>query len=241
MIHQLTAELESARASLEATRSKLRAAQKQVSVLQQQHDDVKESLGRTRLENESMNQMLGRKDRQAAESLERAHKAEAEAKELGRSSREWGTRVREVEAQLGSERILKARAEAQYEAIAQSWKATRDRMAAEVAELRKLVEGRAQELADEAARVVGIKQQMQDAWRERDQEKGQLGQVLQDLRTQHKQVEDMIGTSIGALVERLDAYERESRRQESEVDYVSGELSRILRLMRSGETTAPVT
>ncbi|KAN0060101.1 hypothetical protein ACQY0O_008074 [Thecaphora frezii] len=236
VIHALTTELEEARSQLETMRTRLRAAQTQTSMLQRQHDDLKESLSRTRLENESHGQMLARKDRQVSEALERARKAEQEAKELGRSSREWGTRVREVEAQLGQERIVKARAEAQYEALSASWKATRERMETDVAELKQAVVGKVEENLKEAKRLCELKEEMGRAWKVRDGEKGELEEVLERLKMQQAQVEEMVERSVGALVKRLERYEEATRAQDEEVEYVGRELRRILRLMRSGST-----
>ncbi|EPQ29848.1 uncharacterized protein PFL1_02521 [Pseudozyma flocculosa PF-1] len=236
VIHALTAELEETKLQLDLTRTRLRAAQLQASGLQRQHDDLKDSLGRTRLENESNAQMLARKERQTSEALERARKAEHEAKELGRSSREWGTRVREVEAQLGQERILKARAEAQYEALSASWKSTREKLQQDVEQLRIDVSKQAIENSGEAQKLLKVKTEMEEAWRQRDMEKGALGDLLERLQSQQQHVERIIQQSVGALVERLDEYESHTRKQDDEVAYVGGELRRILRLMRSGST-----
>ncbi|PWN49254.1 hypothetical protein IE53DRAFT_363289 [Violaceomyces palustris] len=238
VIHQLTTELQETRQSLEATKSLLRTSQRSCSALQRQLEETKESLSRSRLENDTNSQMMARKERQASEALERARKAEAEVKELGRSSRVWGTRVREVEEQLGEERRLKGKAEAQYEALASSWKTTRESFVKDVEGLRDDVRLKNEENLRNANRLLEVKREMEEAFSVKEGEKERLKEVLEGLEAQKIAIEKFIQGSVGQLVERLEKYERLGQEQQEEVSGVSSELKRILRLMRSGEVSS---
>ncbi|KAG8952174.1 hypothetical protein FRC03_012231 [Tulasnella sp. 419] len=67
-----------ARSQLENTRSQLRLSQRSVAQLTRQVEDLKDGRERLRLENETLNNVVSRKERLLQEILERARKAEAE-------------------------------------------------------------------------------------------------------------------------------------------------------------------
>jgi hypothetical protein len=227
VIEQLTTELHAVRMSLEDMRSQLRTSQRTIGSLQRSMDEKREALGRSRAENEASVQMLARKDRQNQEALERARKAETQAKELGKSSREWGTRVRKVEAELGEERILKQRAEMQYEAIAASWKQTREAWEKEMKELRMTHGERTKRDND---RLAEIRQQFQ----KRDEHGNFISAAVAELQEERRKASIAVAGPVRELVEQLERFEQHTKSQDASVKEVQDELNRILRLMRNG-------
>lgn len=241
VIHTLTADLQASRAALDATKAQLRASQRSAGSLQRQHDDLKESLARSRLENETTRQMLARKERQVSECLERARKAESEAKELGRASREWGTRVRDVEAELGDVRRAKGKAEAQYEALASSWRDVRESLQAEVGSLREEMKKSTKQHVDEAKKIVQKQDEVHAAWKERDAQRDGLKTLLDEMTAERERFENALKETVGGLVQRLEVHEQNTARQDGTVEEVHSELKRILRLMRAGESSSAAT
>jgi hypothetical protein len=240
VIQQLTAELATTRETLDATRVTLRTAQRSATAGQRTLDETKAALIRSRAENEHAATMLARKDRTVADALERARKAEAEAKELGRASREWGARVREVEAELGEERRRKQKAEAGYEAISAAWKTTRDAWRTEIAAAKGEVAARIAEGRAEVDAMRALFDQAKHEWRSRETEQASLDETLARLQAERSKAEEVVGTQVRELVERLVAHEAETRGQEETLRQCEQDVQRMIRLARQGDVAADV-
>ncbi|CBQ70948.1 conserved hypothetical protein [Sporisorium reilianum SRZ2] len=245
VIAALTAELVETKALLDATRAALATVKAQSATHQASADEMRATLSRARLENDSSVTILARKDRQIVDALERARKAEAEAKELGRASREWGTRIREVEDELGKERIRRSRAEQAYDVVAAEWKTARMRLVDEVhalkAEHKQAVDG----LADEYRKVLVFKQRLAD-------ESALLvptdtgadeaiapSKLVAELKALNAQMHHQLETHIQPLRTQLDAFEkRENRDVVDKLKLLTDELTRIKTLMRRGDVAS---
>lgn len=226
VIESLTNELNAARSALDDTKAQLRTCQRTVTSLQKSLDETREALGRSRAENEASGQMLSRKDRQHQEVLDRARKAEAEAKELGKSSREWGARVRKIEAELGEERVTKQRAEMQYEAISTTWKQTREAWEKEMKELR-MTHG------ETAKRNRDALDEMRRRYKEVDNEGERVHVAIADLQEERAKAARSVIGPVNELMEELREHENHTSSHDTAVEEVQSELKRILRLMRT--------
>lgn len=233
VIEALTNDLSTARSALDLARTQLRTSQRTVATLQRSLDETRDSLGRSRAENESASQMMARKERQVQEVLDRARKAETEAKELGKSSREWGARVRKIEAELGEERVNKQRIEMQYEALSTSWKQTREAWEKEMSELRMNQGDAVRRNREEAQRIQATFKAAQEAWEARDVAGGALQSVLGALEAERKRATAHVEDPVRKLVQQLQAHEDHTAQQDASVAEVQSELRRILRLMRA--------
>ena len=233
VIENLTNELDLARAALDNTKMQLRTSQRTIATLQHSLDEMKESLGRSRTENERLGQMMTRKERQIQEASERARKAVTESKELGKSSREWGARVRKIEAELGEERILKQRAEVQYEAISTSWKSIREAWEKEMKELRDKKGDVIKRNREDAEKLLAKFTAAEHHWQERDEEGKVLRGVIKELEDERQKATEFVQGPVRALVELLEKHEAHTGTQDAAVAEVQGELKRILRLMRT--------
>ncbi|SPO32140.1 uncharacterized protein UTRI_02697 [Ustilago trichophora] len=250
VIANLTAELAETRTLLEATRSALSSVRAQSAQYQASAEEMRSTLSRARLENDSSVTILARKDRQISEALERARKAESEAKELGRASREWGTRVREVEDELGKERIKRSRAEQAYDTLSIEWKAARERLQDEVRDLKESHKAAVSDLALEYKKVLQFKDRLKEEW------SGYTPSVAdptssnttttvvgpQKLVSEISQLHDRMQTYLAKEVQPLmqglkQLEERENKQIVEKLTYLTDELTRIKTLMRRGDIT----
>jgi hypothetical protein len=233
VIESLTTELSLARTALDDARVQLRTRQTSISSLQRSLDETRETLGRSRTENERLGQMMNRKERQIQEALERARKAEVESKELGKSSREWGARVRKIEAELGEERILKQRAEVQYEAISSNWKQIREAWEKEMIELRESQGDAVKRNRDEVKLMLSKFKAAEESWKGIEEEGKVLRGIVQELEQERNRAMIFIQGPVSDLVAQLKEHESHTKGQDSAVQAVQDELQRILRLMRA--------
>lgn len=252
VISALTLELQETKALLDATRTALQTVRTQAATYQAQADDMRGTLSRARLETDSSISVLARKDRQISEALERARKAESEAKELGRAGRDWGTRVRQVEEELGKERIKCGRAEQQYEMLSLEWKQARTRLIDEVRDLRNSHAQQLRTMADEYQKILQYKDRLQQEWSlppidsddgaDTTSSRQMLGPttLLVQISALNTQLVQYINKQVAPLLSRLTALEqRESQTIFSQLHYVTDELTRIKTLMRKGTITSP--
>lgn len=234
VINHLTTELEAAQSALEATKKKLATAQRNLTTVTKSYESAKDNLYHSRIENDRHVTASARKDRQYTEALERARKAETEAKDLGRASREWGTRVRQVEAELGDVRRQQAKAEAGYEAITSAWKKTRDHWESEVRGLRKQLEDVIAEHREKARSALEKFEAVEHEWKGREGERKGLEAVLEGLKQERTKAKVEVVQIVDDLVKRLETHEELRESQSGQVDEVQSEVRRILRLMRDG-------
>ncbi|SPO25194.1 uncharacterized protein UTRI_02697_B [Ustilago trichophora] len=245
VIANLTAELAETRTLLEATRSALSSVRAQSAQYQASSEEMRSTLSRARLENDSSVTILARKDRQISEALERARKAESEAKELGRASREWGTRVREVEDELGKERIKRSRAEQAYDTLSIEWKTARERLQEEVRELKESHKAAVSDLALEYKKVLQFKDRLKEEWSgytpSSDPSTTQVAgpqKLVSEITQLHNRMQSYLAKEVHPLMEGLKQLEkRENTQIVQKLDYLTDELTRIKTLMRRGDVT----
>lgn len=248
VISSLTAELAETKQLLEATRSALSSTRLQSATYQAAAEEMRSTLSRARLENDSSITILARKDRQISEALERARKAEGEAKELGRASREWGTRVREVEEELGKERIKRSRAEQAYDSLSSEWKGVRERLLGEVKELKDQHREKLEELKEEYKKINQLKEKLREEWSgyggagavgEGGGDGGGPRKLLSEIKEVNSKMEDYLRREVAPLMEGLKEMERrENVEIVDRLKVLTDELTRIKTLMRRGEITS---
>lgn len=234
VIARLTQEVESTRATLETTRHQLTSSQRNLSSLQRMYDSTKESLASSRVECDRRETALARKEKMLAEALERARRSETEAKELGRSSREWGGRVRTVESELGDVRRSLARAEGAYEALRSAHNSNRSKLEGEVADLRKQLQRTVQTHEKKAREAVERLLEVEERFKGREGQRRGLEAVLEGLAAEREKAQRTVVGCVASLVERVEENEEVRRGQQAMVREVKDELDRLLHLMRRG-------
>lgn len=234
VIGQLNFELETTRGQHEVTKQKLEAAHRTYGQLQRTCETLRDSVTQAKQETDRQAAAVKRKERLHDAAVERARKAEAESKELGRASREWGTRVRQVEAELGDVRRQCAKAEAGYEAITSAWKNRRQHWEKEVGELRKQLQDVIKEHRDQARVALQKFEAVEQEWKGREGQRQGLEAVLEGLRQERLKAKAEVVKVADDLTHRLTLHEKARIGQEDEVQEVRDELTRIKRLMRAG-------
>lgn len=244
VIATLTSELAETKSLLESTRAALSTVRTQSAAYQAAADEMRSTLSRARLENDSSVTILARKDRQISEALERARKAESESKELGRASREWGTRIREVEEELGKERMTRSRAEQAYEMLGNEWKTARGRLVEEVRKLKEEHKQAVDGLAGEYQKVLVFKDRLkqESALLTTDAPEGDVVPptlLVTQLTALNDQMQTYIQAQVQPLLARLKTFEaRENAEVVDRLQVLTDELTRIKTLMRRGDVTS---
>ncbi len=244
VIAALTSELSETKSLLESTRAALTTVRTQSAAYQAAADEMRSTLSRARLENDSSVTILARKDRQISEALERARKAETESKELGRASREWGTRIREVEEELGKERMKRSRAEQAYEMLGNEWKTARGRLVEEVRVLKEEHKQAVDGLAGEYQKVLVFKDRLkqESALLATDAPEGDVVPptlLVSQLTSLNDQMQTFIQAQMQPLLARLKTFEaRENAEVVDRLQVLTDELTRIKTLMRRGDVTS---
>lgn len=234
LVQRLTNDVEQYRSSLDSTRQQLQSTQRNLSSLQRMYDSTKEALASSRVESERRETALLRKEKALSEALERARRAEGEVKELGRSSREWGTRVRVVEAELGEVRRMTAKAEGSYEALRGAWANTRAKWEGEVKGLREELRRTVAEHRQAAREAQRRLEEVEEEWKGREGQRKGLEAVLEALKGEREKARHQVVAEVGRLVQRVAKGEEVRMGHEADVRGVMDELERLKRLMRAG-------
>lgn len=236
LVSRLAHELDATRTSLDSARQKLASSQRNMASLQRMYDSAKEGVALTRVEAERKETQLARKDKMLSEALERARRAEAEVKELGRSSREWGSRVRSVEAELGEVRRQTARAESAYEALRSACASNKAKWEGEVAALRAQLHDIVKEHRRKAESALRKFETVEEEWKGREGQRKGLEAVLEGLAVERERARKLVVEQVTTLARRVEEGERARLGQDGSVQEVKSELDRLLKLMRSGVT-----
>lgn len=192
-----------ARTALDNTRQQLRLSQRSVASLTRQVEDLKDGRERLRLENESLNNVVSRKERLLQEVLERARKAEAE--------------VQTLKTQLKTETAnAKKSVSTVTEAVAQSQKAQR-----EYTTLRDSITGMTEGWKKEVKDLQDQMRKRDDAWREEVKEVtvkyNSLVKLVKATSAERSKVEALKIESVGLDKEFEEAMRAEIKKMSAEV------------------------
>ncbi|CAO1613484.1 unnamed protein product [Parajaminaea phylloscopi] len=234
LVSRLAHELDSTRTALDHARQQLASSQRNMASLQRMYDSAKEGVASTRIDAERKETQLARKDKMLSEALERARRAEAEVKELGRSSREWGSRVRSVESELGEVRRQTARAESAYEALRSACASNKTKWEGEVTALRKQLHDVVKDHKRKAESALAKFEMVEEEWKGREGQRKGLEAVLEGLTQEREKARRLVVEQVTTLSKRVQEGEKVRLGQEDGVRQVQAELDRLLRLMRSG-------
>lgn len=227
-----------ARTALENTRSQLRLAQRSVAQLTRANEDLKDGRERLRLENESLNNVVARKERLLQEMLERARKAEDEAKELRAQLKSDSTNqkkaLREMQITLKESTALSEKSQREYITLKDAVKGLQDGWQADVESLRSQLKGKEEtwkkEIEDVNLKYRGLVKLTQAAQAER----AKMEALKAESRALDAKFEDVFKDELRSLTESIGNSTKASDDASSTVQEMSSELARIRRLMRMG-------
>ncbi|KAG8907678.1 hypothetical protein FRB99_002756 [Tulasnella sp. 403] len=226
-----------ARNALDNTRQQLRLSQRSVAQLTRQVEDLKDGRERLRLENESLNNVVTRKERLLQELLERARKAEAEVVSLKTQLKAETTNAKKSVATVN-------------EAVTQSQKAQR-----EYTILRDSVSGLTQSWKNEVKELKDEMRKRDDAWREEikevtvkynslvklikatSAERSRIESIKSESSALDKKFEAAMRDEVKALAEQIHKSTQETEEAGKQANELAVELARLRRLMRTGGAT----
>ncbi|KAG9047537.1 hypothetical protein FS837_002061 [Tulasnella sp. UAMH 9824] len=226
-----------ARTALDNTRQQLRVSQRSVASLTRQVEDLKDGRERLRLENESLNNVVSRKERLLQEVLERARKAEAE--------------VQTLKTQLKTEAAnAKKSVSTVTEAVAQSQKAQR-----EYTTLRDSVTGMTEGWKKEVKDLQDQMRKRDEAWREEvkevtvkynslvklvkatSAERSKAEALKLEGSALDKKFEEAMRAEIKKMSAEVTRATEDSERATQQAQGLADELARLRRLMRAAGAT----
>ncbi|KAF8605809.1 hypothetical protein BDV93DRAFT_532189 [Ceratobasidium sp. AG-I] len=219
---------------LENTKSQLRSSQRTIAQLTRQTEDLKDGRERLRLENESLNNVVTRKERLLQELLERARKAENESQLLkSQLKSETSTSkksMREMETTLAEAKTVAQRSEREYVQLRDALTHMRAGWRTEVESLREQMQSSRTEAQEAATRQKALLKLLEEQRVEREK--------MDKLRAEQQAVqEDFAKQFREQLSQALESVEKSSREcnfAEQTAKDVADELARLQRLIKAG-------
>ncbi|KAM5531460.1 hypothetical protein V8D89_014850 [Ganoderma adspersum] len=244
VLADLQAGVLNAKNALENTKAQLRVSQRQVSQLTRQTEDLKEVRERLRLENEGLNNVVARKERLLQEVLDRARKAEAEVITLKSQLKNETTTskktIRDMESSLTEGTARTQKAEREYTVLRDSIKDLVNSFETDAANLREEVKRREDKLKADAEEM-GKKYKRLLEQVQKERESGGLGEIkwlLHENKRLTEQMELVLKEEMVNLRGEVDRHAQESDEAIQTAKTLSGELTRLRRLMRQAGATA---
>lgn len=237
-----------ARKALENTKIQLRLAQRSVAQLTRENEDLKDGRERLRLENESLTNVVSRKDRLLQELLERARKAEAEAADLKAQVKADSTSqkklMKQMETTMAESTAVSEKAQQEYLILKDSVKGLRDGWQSDVDSLRTEMKRREDEWKKEIDEVNlkyrGLVKLTQAAQAER----AKMEALKAEQRSLDSKFEEAFKDELRSLAEAVASSSKSSDAATVTAKNVADELARIQRLMRmvdkSGDGGSPI-
>ncbi|PIL24765.1 hypothetical protein GSI_12651 [Ganoderma sinense ZZ0214-1] len=246
VLADLQAGVLNAKNALENTKAQLRVSQRQVSQLTRQTEDLKEVRERLRLENEGLNNVVARKERLLQEVLDRARKAEAEVITLKSQLKNETTTskktIRDMESSVAESSARMQKAEREYAVLRDSMKSLTHSFETDAANLREEMKRREDKLKTDAEEM-GKKYKRLLEQVQKERESGGLGEIkwlLHENKRLTEQMETVLKEEMVNLRGEVDRHAQESDEAIQTAKTLSGELTRLRRLMRQAGATAAV-
>ncbi|KAK8866156.1 hypothetical protein IAR55_001307 [Kwoniella newhampshirensis] len=236
VIDGLQTDLVNTRGHLERVKQEVRSCQRVIGSLTRQTEDLKETRERMRVECEGLNNVIARKERLLQEVLERARTAEAALAQhqSSRKNLEQSTKksLQHMTAQLTEAQAGQAKAERECASLRESVKSLRDVWAREVKSVReewKRGEERGKREREEArqkhlALVALVQSQSAD--------RAAIQHLAEAATKQSALATEAFKSQIANLRSEIDKSGKECRDAKAQAEDLTGELTRLRRLMR---------
>ncbi|KAG8830570.1 hypothetical protein FRC18_007882 [Serendipita sp. 400] len=225
-----------ARQALENTRSQLRLAQRSVAQLTRQNEDLKDGRERLRLQNESLNGVVARKERLLQEVLERARKAESEAAALKAQvkteSANQKKALREMEVTLTESTALSERSQREYITLKDSVNHLHEGWRSDVEALRSELHRREEVWKKEMEEVNLKYKKFAEATEAEKVERTKIQALKEESQSLDAKFEEALRDELRSLREAINESSKSSDATSSTAQELSSELNRIRRLMR---------
>ncbi|KAG9104251.1 hypothetical protein FRC06_004235 [Ceratobasidium sp. 370] len=219
---------------LENTKSQLRASQRTIAQLTRQTEDLKDGRERLRLENESLNNVVSRKERLLQELLERARKAENECQllknQLKTETNNSKKSLREMETTLAEAKTVAQRSEREYVQLRDAMTSLREGWRTEVESLREQMKGS----RTEAQEAVTKQRILVKLLEEQRIERQKMDKLYAEQRAIQEEFGQQFKEQLSQALESVEKSSRECGVAGQTAKDVADELARLKRLIHSG-------
>lgn len=243
MIDSLQTELLSVKSHLERVKAEVRAGQRRVEQLTRQKEGLQETKERMRVENDSLNNVIARKERLLQEILERARAAETSLKDLQQTSKSLDQatkkKVQEMTQQMNDARMEKTKAERECVSLRDGLKSLRDVWAREVKALKEVIRRKEEEDKKEVEEARNKYIALAELIEAQSAERASTQELINKAFSNYKALHDHFETETSSLRARakelediVDKQAKENVSALQQVAKLAGELQRLRRLMR---------
>ncbi|KAG8744975.1 hypothetical protein FRC10_009083 [Ceratobasidium sp. 414] len=219
---------------LENTKSQLRSSQRTIAQLTRQTEDLKDGRERLRLENESLNNVVSRKERLLQELLDRARKSENECQllknQLKTETNNSKKSLRDMETTLAEAKTVAQRSEREYVQLRDAMTSLREGWRTEVEGLReqmKTSRTEAQEAITKQRALVKLLEEQRTERRNMDKLHAERQAIEEEFAKQFKE-------QLSQALESVEKSSRECTVAGQTTKDVADELARLKRLIHCG-------
>ncbi|GAB1518435.1 hypothetical protein RhiTH_001494 [Rhizoctonia solani] len=228
---------------LENTKSQLRSSQRTIAQLTRQTEDLKDGRERLRIENESLNNVVARKERLLQEAgnydlptADRARKAEAEVQALKAQLKDETSAskksMKEMHTTLSQAKAVAQRSEREYVQLRDTLSTMREGWRKEVETLRDQMRGSQNEAQEALSKQIMLLKLLEDQKVEREN--------MDKLHAEYRAVQDeftkQFRSELAAALATVEKSARDCDSADRTAKDVADELARLQRLIKAGPT-----
>ncbi|KAF8738920.1 hypothetical protein RHS02_05431, partial [Rhizoctonia solani] len=218
---------------LENTKSQLRSSQRTIAQLTRQTEDLKDGRERLRIENESLNNVVARKERLLQEA---ARKAEAEVQALKAQLKDETSAtkksMKEMHTTLSQAKAVAQRSEREYVQLRDTLSTMREGWRKEVETLRDQMRGSQNEAQEALSKQIMLLKLLEDQKVEREN--------MDKLHAEYRAVQDeftkQFRSELAAALATVERSARDCDSADRTAKDVADELARLQRLIKAGPT-----
>ncbi|CAE6403039.1 unnamed protein product [Rhizoctonia solani] len=222
---------------LENTKSQLRSSQRTIAQLTRQTEDLKDGRERLRIENESLNNVVARKERllqEAGSTADRARKAEAEASILKSQLKDETTvskkSMKEMQTTLSQAKAVAQRSEREYVQLRDTLTGMREGWRKEVESLREQMKGSQNEAQEALSKQATLLKLLEEQKIEREK----MDKLHAEYRAVQDELAEQFRSELAAALTTVEKSARDCDAADRAAKDVADELARLKRLIRTG-------
>ncbi|CEL62004.1 hypothetical protein RSOLAG1IB_04755 [Rhizoctonia solani AG-1 IB] len=219
---------------LENTKSQLRSSQRTIAQLTRQTEDLKDGRERLRIENESLNNVVTRKERLLQETADRARKAEAEAQTLKAQLKDEASvskkSMKDMQTTLSQAKAVAQRSEREYVQLRDTLSTMREGWRKEVEGLRDQMRGSQNEAQEALSKQAILLKLLEDQKVEREK----MDKLHAEYRSVQDELTKQFRSELAVALEMVEKSARDCDAAEKTAKDVADELARLKRLIKAG-------
>lgn len=219
---------------LENTKSQLRSSQRTIAQLTRQTEDLKDGRERLRIENESLNNVVARKERLLQETADRARKAEAEVLALKSQLKDETTAskksMKEMQTTLSQAKAVAQRSEREYVQLRETLTGMREGWRREVESLRDQMRGSQNEAQEALSKQTTLLKLLEEQKEEREK----MDKLHAEYRVVQEEFAKEFKSELAAALATVEKSARDCDNADRTVKDVADELARLRRLIKAG-------